>query len=58
MSTEFTGSMKVSLEIIRLSSKAGRNILNSTPQNSETDNPVPTRNTEGKHLRREPYRSG
>jgi len=62
-------SMKVSLEIIRLSTKDGRTgtgrsksgedrILTSTPQNRETDNPASIRNIHGKHSRREVYRRG
>lgn len=69
MSTEFTGGMKVSLEITRLSTKAGRTeiggskrseskIITSRPQNGKTENPAPTRNIQGKHLRKELYRRG
>jgi hypothetical protein len=54
--------MKVSLDIIRLSTKDGRTdtrrskrsenrILTSTPQNRETVNPASIRNIPGKHLR-------
>jgi hypothetical protein len=69
MSTEFTWNMKVSTEIIRLSTKDGRTdtgrskrgenrILTSTSENRENDNPAPIRNIQGKHLRRELYRRG
>jgi hypothetical protein len=64
MSTEFTGSMEMSREIIRFAPKAGQKttggrnlgqnkILTCLPQHREKEYQVPRRNIQRKHLRKD-----